>query len=569
MKKIIACLLSVCILFTACSFEKNSGENFDEYLSEVFAEGISEDSLVLHFLLKNPENFGIEAEEPTFGEVSHEQSAEDVEEALEELRAFPYKELSGDQKICFRIMEWYLELEKEYYGLEKYDEPLDVWTGVQTSLPVNLAEYAFDSEKDVEEYLLLLDDTGRYFGDIIAFEQGKSVEGLFMSDAELEQVLAQCRDFTALTEENYLITSFAERLNSLEISAQKREEYIEKNREKVLETVIPAYEKLIFEMEKLMGTGAGNGGFCRLPDGKRYYEYLVKQVSGTEKSVPQVAEMIDGAVEDYLERKRLLEERNPGIWHEYVKFTYPENDPERILSLLQTEIQKDFPPCPDVDVQVKKVDASMEDTSGLAFYFIPPLDMPAENLIYINGSEKYKDAPLFPTLAHEGYPGHMYQNAVFQAQNANMVRRLYTNLGYLEGWATYAECYSYSLAGAEGDLLEAIQLLELLNMAFYTRADIGVHYEGWTAEDIFRHFEPAGMTMERAERIEDLSLTHETHMVPYYVGYLELEELKAFAEEKLGESFDLKEFHRVVLETGPAPFKIVREQVEEWVNKNK
>lgn len=566
MKRIISCLLSVCILLTACSFGKTTEERFDEYLNAVFAEGVSADSVTVHYMLKHPEKFGIDTDKPTFGEVYTEYSAEGADAALEELRSYPYEELSDDQKICYRILEWYLELQKRYSGLELYHEPLDVWSGVQTSFPVNLAEYAFESEKDVKEYLLLLKDAERYFDDIISFEQKKSAEGLFMSDDELEQVLSQCRDFIEIPEENYLLTSFAEKLDSMELSDFQKEKYIAENRSLVLDTVLPSYEKLISEMEKLKGTGTVRGGLSSLPDGKKYYEYLVKEVSGTDKTIPEVAEMIDNAVAEYAARRKEIETANPKIWYEYAAFKYPETEPEKILGYLESAVKKDFPTVNDVATQLKYVDSSMEATTGLAFYFIPPIDEPAENLIYINGSEKYKNSPLFPTLAHEGYPGHLYQHAFFQSQNVNPVRQLYTSLGYLEGWAIYAEMYAYSFTEADEELLEAIRILELTNMAFYARADIGVHYEDWTAEDIYSHFEYAGITAEQAEYLEDFTQSYETHWIPYFVGYLEIEELKAFSEEELGEAFDIEEFHRVILETGPAPFAIVREQVSEGIN---
>ncbi|MFQ9800404.1 MAG: DUF885 family protein [Clostridia bacterium] len=400
------CILSSCQL-------KSQEELFDQYLTDVFKESVVSDSITLHFMLKDPEAYGIDRIEPTLGSISLEADGEEsASESLKILKKFKYSQLSEEQKMCYSILEAYLTVEQMAEGMEYYVEICSPGQGIQAQLPTLLAEYKFYVEEDIQDYVALLHDTKRYFQEVIAFEQEKSEQGLFMADFSLDEVIQGCQDFVDAGEDNVLLATFRERLDAFDgLSGEQKAIYEEQNVEAVA-VVVSAYETFMEEMEKLRGTGVNDGGLCNFDRGQEYYEYLVASGTGSSKSVDEIANAL---------QKRLIAESQS--MYEYLMMDesildladhppYDTDDPATMLEELKERIAEDFPAIPEVHYEVKEVAESLQGSTSPAFYLIPAIDNAAENVIYINPSEEYAHMDLFPTIAHEGYPGHLYQERV-------------------------------------------------------------------------------------------------------------------------------------------------------------
>ena len=226
-------------------------------------------------------------------------------------------------------------------------------------------------------------------------------------------------------------------------------------------------------------------------------------------------------------------------------------------------MQGDFPEPPAVDVQVKYVQKSLEEYLSPAFYMIPALDNTENNVIYINAGHIPDDLSLFTTLAHEGYPGHLYQNVYYMNQSPDPIRCLLDYGGYTEGWATYSEMLSYYYAPIEKEDATIMQKNTSILLGLYALADMGIHYDGWTLAETIDFFSDYGISDSAAiSEIYQLIASNPANYLKYYIGYLEFLELKKYAIEKWGSDFSQERFHRTVLETGPAPFAILRKQVE-------
>ena len=193
-----------------------------------------------------------------------------------------------------------------------------------------------------------------------------------------------------------------------------------------------------------------------------------------------------------------------------------------------------------------------------AFYLIPALDNYEENVIYINPAHNSEMIPLFTTLAHEGYPGHLYQTTYFSATNPNPLRHLLSFEGYVEGWATYAEMCSYSLLPIKSDYSLFLQKNASFILGMYAMADIGIHYHGWDASDTVTYFSSYGIGDEKTIKdIYDYIVASPGNYLKYYIGYVEILELKKKAIDHYGDDFSQKDFHQNLLEIGPAPFDII------------
>ena len=240
-----------------------------------------------------------------------------------------------------------------------------------------------------------------------------------------------------------------------------------------------------------------------------------------------------------------------------------ESDPEKILSTLSNKITKDFPPYPQIHTQIKYVQKSMEEYLSPAFYMIPAIDNTSENVIYINKGHITDNLSLFTTFAHEGYPGHLYQNVYYASLHPNPIRCVLNYGGYTEGWATYSEMMSYYFSTLTKEQATIFQRNSSVILGLYALADMGIHYDGWSVTDTVRFFSDYGINDPNAvQSVYKLIIGSPANYLKYYIGYLKFYELKKEMADAMGNQFSQKEFHRAVLDVGPAPFEIVYDEVE-------
>lgn len=384
-----------------------------------------------------------------------------------------------------------------------------------------------------------------------------------MADYAADTVIEQCNAFVEMGDGNYLISTFVERISELdELTEKEKSDYIQKNALMLKSYVYPAYSKLVSELQKLKGTGVNEMGLCYLPEGKAYYEQVVKESTGSDKSVEEMEDLTRRQIIDDLEAMESV----LGITAQEAQETAAagENDPEVILSSLKAGISDAFPAEPETQLQVKYVPEAMEEHLSPAFYMIPAIDNTEENVIYVNQAHMDNSLTLFTTLAHEGYPGHLYQTLYYAGTDPDPLRDVFSFGGYVEGWATYAEMCSYYLAPLTKEQATLLQKNGSIILGLYALADMGIHYEGWDRMDTIAFFTNYGIKdTDTIEEIYELIIGSPGNYLKYYIGYVEFMELKKEWMEEKREEFSQKEFHEAVLSVGPAPFEIVEKYMWE------
>ena len=285
---------------------------------------------------------------------------------------------------------------------------------------------------------------------------------------------------------------------------------------------------------------------------------------GDYRSVSEIEKDLYQRLLQYYNDVQKLSQENPDLLKTLKAETTEEMiEPEKILTYLQKKITNDFPSLTVKDYEVKYVPKAMEEFSSPAFYLTPPIDTLTPNTIYINKSSSVSCPELFTTLAHEGFPGHLYQTLYFGNQGASPIRSCLSCSGYIEGWATFVEDRSYKY-GAEflkisPTSMEFLRLNRCISLCLYSLLDIGIHDKGWNLNNVVEVLSPFGITeQDVCHDIFQYIVENPANYLKYYLGFLNFSSLENTIRELEGDAFDLKNFHKNILEIGPAPFPIVK-----------
>lgn len=586
-------VISVVLLFSYRRDERL----YTEITAELFKNELLPNTLNMHYTMAYPNNYGIYSYEATLPEYSKRQelfSHAQLENYLYSLSKINSDKLKPEDAYTLKLLISYLENSITGASFLYYDEPLSPGSGMQNQLPILLAEYTFRCKRDVEDYLAILDQTDNYFKGLILYEQEKSQAGLFMPDYSAKKVRDQCDSILDADSLNagthFLQTTFEERLQELcdenIISEKEMTDYTAVNNRLLSTVMLPAYEALSDALFLLKDTGVNPDGLAHYSDGKAYYEYLVYKSTGSSRSIEEIKNML---YQKFDEEYRILQE----LYAEHPSLTaglsvlsdssqFPFSAPDEMLKNLCVQMAEDFPAFPLEKGQalplceVKAVSEKLEPFSAPAFYLTPPLDDSSNNVIYINRQDCPAGLELYTTLAHEGYPGHLYQAVYFQLfsreMDLNPVRELMWYGGYLEGWALYTEFLSYDYAMRlieENSSSEAALVCELgkhnrsLQLCLYSILDIAIHYDGATLEDTAQFLSGFGIRDPLAHQTVYQYIVEEpANYLKYYLGYLEILALKEKARDLWGTDYQDRQFHQFFLECGPSDFENLRNQLE-------
>ncbi|SEF70294.1 DUF885 domain-containing protein [Lachnospira multipara] len=549
---------------------ESESERFNSFVEDLFAEVMGDSDLVsLHAYLEHPENYGIEDYEKSFGRTDFDNLGDTsfYDEVLEKLDEFEKSELTKSQQITYEELYLMMKNEKNYADLYLLNTDIAPTTGVQVQIPILLAEYSFVEKKDIEEYLTLLCDLDEYFADILKYEKLRADAGYFLEDDLADEVIDTCNSFleTAKSEDGVLISSFNERLEEFEgLTEEEKTSYKSENVTAINENVVPAYEALAKGVEELKGSSKYSGGICNYPDGKRYFEYLMNKRLGIDMSVDDYYELGEDYVEDLLNQMSTLMYGNLSVYNGMSNFSFNMSDPEAILEDLQKQIVEDFPAIGDTSYEVKYVCEALEDYASPAMYFLPQIDNLDINSIYINEGSGEKE--IYPTLAHEAYPGHLYQTQYFASKNPDWIRYILAPGGYVEGWASYVEVYSYNFASTGNEDLNKLMGLNYeTTLIIYALGDIGINYYDWDLDELSDFVtDYFNVGSDAVKTMYDAFVANPGNYCQYAFGMVAIEELKSEAEDELGDKFDIYEFHKYILDMGPAQFDILFDNLDAW-----
>lgn len=589
------CLLGVAALLLGLFLSNGTTRKFQTATEELFQTEMLANTLNMHYTLAYPENYGLgeyQAVLPYYDKTHRAESQAALEEMLLFYKKLDSNRLSPENAYTLELLISYLENTLQISQYPYYEEPLAPASGMQSQLPILLAEYTFRCKRDVEDYLRLLDQTDEYFTGLLTFEQEKAAQGLLMSAASLDKVIEQCD--TILTKQalesgtHFLQNTFTERLQTLAQEGIITEEEIaryEAQNNRLLSTVmLPAYEALGDGLLILKDEEQTLKGLAATDQGKEYYVLLLTSETGSYRPIEEMEEMLLTRLEQEYDMLITLLSRYSEPAFSTVQSSLAENFPytnaAEMIAHLTACMGGDFPSLTALNdttpkVHVKNVSESLEEYCAPAFYLTPPLDATDNNVIYINQKNSPTGLELYTTLAHEGYPGHMYQsvysNNLLAAQDSGTVRQLLWYGGYLEGWALYVEFMSYDYASrlmeeagfsVQAEYIQIEKYNRSLQLCLYSLLDLMIHYENASYSQVHKTLAGFGISSpESTSAIYEYIVEEPANYPKYYLGYLEILALQKEAQKLWGSEYSDYAFHEFFLKNGPADFSALSKQL--------
>jgi len=509
-----------------------------------------------------------------------------------ELRSFDREDMEYQQQLSYDMADWMLSrLEAGADRWRFHNYPVNQLFGVQNGFPTFMeSTHAIESVRDAEDYNSRLSKVGVKFSQVLEGLRVREEKGILPPTFVVDKVLEEMNNFVATpVEENILYASFEKKLAEAKIGGSAQSRLLQENKHQIEATVYPAYQALIDYFTALRSKTTSDDGVWKLPDGDEFYAYMLELFTTSEMTPQQIhetglaeVERIHAEMREILAAEGYDVSQPVGVLMRELanedRFLYPDNDEGRaqiladykaILDEVSAGLDDWFSLKPETGIDVQRIPEFKEKTAPGAYYNGPAMDGSRPGVFYAN-LYNIKATPKFNlrTLAyHEGVPGHHFQIALAQEnKDLPLFRRMGPFTAYIEGWALYAERVAWE-AGFETDPYDNLGRLQAeLFRAVRLVVDTGIHYKRWTREQAIDYmYNNTGITDTDVIAEIERYIVMPGQACAYKVGMMEIMALRQRAEQVLGDDFDVREFHEVVLKNGAMPLAILGRVVDQWI----
>lgn len=563
------------------------------------------EKVFLKYALENPEmlsslrlleQIGINGHNAKLADASmekDEQTRNELRANLATLRSYNRSKLSTQEQNSYDILEYFLDVQAHGDVYAYHNFPVNQMFGIQSELPKFMAEvHQVNSKQDAEFYLARLALVPRKFEQVLAGLKYRESKGILPLRFLVSKVLSEMENFKATpADAGILYTSFKEKLDKLtpaQLSPEDKADLLVRAQKHIIDEVYPAYGAFIAYFKTLDPNRLNDSGAWSLPDGDAFYQWCIEMHTTTTMTpealhtlglaeVARIQQEADAILKTAGLSEGSVAERIAKLAKDPAQL-YPDTDAgrEQILKDYQTIIDEislglntSFDVRPKAGVEVRRVPVFAEKTAPGAYYNPPALDGSRPGVFYANLRE-VSEIPRFGmrTLAyHEAVPGHHFQLAIMQQiKGVPMFRRLLPFTAYSEGWALYTEQLAWELGFQKQPLDNLGRLQAELFRAVRLVVDTGMHYKRWTREEAIAYMRGnTGMGEKEVTAEIERYLVMPGQALAYKVGMIKILALREKAKTELGDKFDLRRFHNVVLMNGALPLKLLERSVDAWI----
>ena len=526
----------------------------------------------VEMLFDKPENYGFEITEVSWGDYI---SIDDYpvekayyQEQLDKLLTIDYDSLKNDDRLCYDKMVYDCEesiYAYSYTSFEYYHMTFNFLVGPQSEILFLLDVYTFDDVKDAENYLLLVKDLDRYFDEICEYEETRASLGFASSDNSYEEAAVSFDNLVAQKDDCFLYESFEERLDNIPgLSSSDRSRLISENEKVMKEVMFPEFEECAARMRALKGSGGRDAGICEYRGGDAYYAMITRTMTNKNDSVDASIAALDSKIDEVYNEFMGLASSGFDWYGEYLNHSYSKGSITDNLDFLYEAVKNDYPDIPAHEYYLMDVPEVYEENFSPAAYLGYHLDNYNSNVVIVNNGSVDEDYGI--TIAHEGYPGHMFQSLYTRAHTTHPYMFLHESIGYAEGWATYTQFYSMKYFNDDGEMTKAMKLVrdeEVISLLASTRADYGIHVEGWDLQDCLDYFKEMGFEVSEEDFSEFymLIVTDPGYYAKYGMGYLWTQNIMDEMHSKHPNATD-KQIHTAYLDSLTGTFEMIYERMD-------
>ncbi|MEN6635947.1 MAG: DUF885 family protein [Clostridiaceae bacterium] len=540
---------------------------------DVFRWYATSDGYSFHMFIDDPKNFGIDRAnvKMSLGEFTEEDTARMTKEAgvyLEQLNAIDREQIKPESQFSYDVLNEFLNDYAAENKFEYYYEPLTEYSGLHSNMPLSFALFELKNVQDVEDYLTLLADMPRYMGQVLAYEQKRAELGMFMTEPALDAILEDCKAIIDSKDTSFLYVTFDEGIDKFtDLTPDQAKAYKDRNASLLKIEYIDSFQTLYDGLEKLRNSCRTYEEIAKYTDlQKEYFEYSMQSAGCNYLSVEETLEMLKTELNYLLYQVVQISTDNPDIYDKKVEVT--SGNMQEDLDYLQKIIQPILPELPEHNLTLTDVPEELQDQFAPAAYVIPALDDWKDNTIFINTVTE--DPTLLLTLAHEGYPGHMYQYIYQRSMDSlGLMQRTANFSGYAEGWAQFAEFLTVENQKQYDDTYVRFNFAygQIANSILPAIISILVNYYGYSDEALENAITALGFDGKYVASIYyNTVIDQPYYFFDYAIGYCQLAQLYRDTQSELGDKFDMSTFLKTYLDLGPANFDLIKERIDIWVD---
>ncbi|HEY8993172.1 MAG TPA: DUF885 domain-containing protein [Lacunisphaera sp.] len=522
-----------------------------------------------------------------------------VQELAELQKSIRFDWLDEQAQMSYRLFVTQAEQTIEGWKWRNHDYVFTQMGGMHTDAPAFLINFhAVDDVADARAYITRLRTMPAMFEPLIARAEAQAAHGILPPKFVFPMLIESCREiitgapFDGSGAKSALLEDFETKVGGLkDVDEAAKKKLIDDARAALREGVKTAYEKLIALFEAQEKTATDDDGVWKLPEGRDYYNFMLRSHTTTALSADEIHELGLREVARIHEGMMRIKEQTgfKGDLTAFLKFmrddpqfSYPTTDEGRaayikraneIIDAMRVRLPEFFGVQPKAPLVVKKVEPFREKGASAAFYEQPSADGSRPGYYYINTLDMRALAIWeMETLAHhEAIPGHHMQIAIAQElENMPKFRKFGGYTAFAEGWALYAEYFPKEFGFYSDPYQDFGRLSDELLRAVRLVVDTGIHARKWTRQQVIDYFHANTASSER----EVISETNRYIVIPgqatsYKAGMLKILELRELAKKELGAKFDLRAYHDLVLKNGALPLNLLEENVRAWIARTK
>ncbi len=548
----------------------DDNQEFDAFLDTVFNDTVSESYLFMHTEVKDYKAMGLTKPEVTWGKVSYELDTDEIASLVKQyntLVSFDYDSLSYAQEYDYDVLRYSLleALTGQYFY--QYSLPFSDTSSTSEGIITNLMEFKFYDEESVDDYVTLLKEVPDFINQVIEYSKKQSENGLYHTDTMLD------------SEVTYIKSVIDNDGQSLIEAFEGNSEYQDRHDEIasiIKYDVADAFNTLYEYVQTLYGKGDDASlQLCNID--KNYAEYMFIVNTSTNGNIEDnfttlfnyYADVVNDFFDAYNENNNLYTDYQTWIGN---MESEPLNlDGKGMLEYLRNNTSERYKKI-DVDYQVSELTTLGSSTAG--YYMNAPIDDPNQNVIRLNAnmSSSMSGIAAYEILAHEGFPGHLYQHYCFQETNPHKFRSTQSFIGYTEGYADLASNDALELLNyPDAEMVKCAKLesVTLNTHVIYSIVDIAVNYMGYDIDAVKDLMKEMNLSESNAEPVYKAVISMPTVFCRYGVGFIKQYTIRENAKKELGDKFDYVTYSDTILKNGPLPFTLLEGAVQEYIDENK